>query len=53
MKKAAIAAALILTTGLTALSITKTQNKTAEVKVKVENLNVKTIGSINTLATAD
>jgi hypothetical protein len=54
MKKIAIIAAITLTTGLTALSISKKENKAADVKVKLENTNlINKAGAGMTLATAD
>ena len=54
MKKIAIIAGIILTTGLTALSISKKENKTADVKVKFENTaSANKAGANMNLATAD
>ncbi|MDB4925387.1 hypothetical protein [Mucilaginibacter sp.] len=55
MKKIVIITGIVLTTGLTAFSLTRKENKTEEVKVKVENLDNKaTTQSANViLATAD
>jgi hypothetical protein len=56
MKKIIIAAAIILTSGVTALSITRNANKVDEVKVNVERAGLtKNITGSNavTLATAD
>lgn len=56
MKKIAIIAGIILTTGLTALSITKKENKPEEVKVKIENpiaTEKTTVNAGLSLATAD
>jgi hypothetical protein len=57
MKKIAIVAALILVTGLTALSVSGKENKTEALTVKVEKadaVNNPTVNSQNArLATAD
>ncbi len=54
MKKIAIIAGIILTTGLTALSVSKKENKTADVKVKFENTNsANKAGAGMNLGTAD
>ncbi|MDB5118067.1 MAG: hypothetical protein JWQ79_3559 [Mucilaginibacter sp.] len=57
MKKVAIIAGIILTTGLTALSITKKVTKPEEARLKIENVTVadkSTVQSANaSLGTAD
>jgi hypothetical protein len=55
MKKAAIIAGIILTTGVTTFALTNKANKTKEVKVKIENTASKTTteSANTTLATAD
>ena len=54
MKKIAIIAIITLTTALTALSISKKENKTSDVKVKFENTaSANKTGAHMNLATAD
>ncbi|HEY0246373.1 MAG TPA: hypothetical protein VGC01_12465 [Mucilaginibacter sp.] len=57
MKKIIIAAAIVLTSGVTALSITRSSNKAEVLKANVEKTNLATkiaTGSTSvTLATAD
>jgi len=51
MKKIIIILAVILTSGLTALSVTKNENKTPVAKINVEKVSLG--ANTNNLATAD
>jgi hypothetical protein len=54
MKKVVIIAGIILTTGLTALSISKKDNKAGDIKVRMEKTDFGSKNAANTvLATAD